>query len=59
MWKLLLGIHKDIDAKFESYDTNHSGVLEANQVQHLLTDLNEGLSVGEWDAKYEILGWGP
>merc|ERR1711871_510443 len=55
MWKCLSTQQADIDAKFEEFDTDKSGMLSKHQVRRLLTDLNDNVPVSDAEVNWVIV----
>ena len=51
LWQCLQKVQDSIEAHFADYDTDNTDSLDASQVRHMLTDLNDGhlVSLGEVD----------
>jgi Ca2+-binding EF-hand superfamily protein len=53
-WRTLRQQQHEIDAHFERYDRDGTGVLERNEVKCLLNDLNEGIPVSDQEVEWAI-----
>ena len=53
-WRTLRLQQEEIDAHFDRYDKDGNGVLQRDEVKHLLDDLNEGIPVSSAEVSWAI-----